>query len=289
MSQNSKTSTTLTISSTSNIIPPMLKEYTIADSVVAFSTTRQGGVSLGAYSSFNINEYCGDTAEHIAENRRLLAQRLGIAPDHIILPHQVHGAEVRQIDADFLQLPENERRMIVEGVDALVTNQRGICIGVSTADCIPVLLYDEAHHAVAAIHAGWRGTVQRIVQTTIDMMHLYYHIQPSELRAIIGPGISRDSFEVGDEVYEEFLQEGFDMAVVACQRPNMKKEGSVDQPLKWHIDLPQSNALLLCQSGVPADRIQSSGICTYQHSDQFFSARQLGIQSGRIFTGIMLR
>lgn len=292
MSQNSKTSTTLTtltISSTSNIIPPMLKEYTIADSVVAFSTTRQGGVSLGAYSSFNINEYCGDTAEHIAENRRLLAQRLGIAPDHIILPHQVHGAEVRQIDADFLQLPENERRMIVEGVDALVTNQRGICIGVSTADCIPVLLYDEAHHAVAAIHAGWRGTVQRIVQTTIDMMHLYYHTQPSELRAIIGPGISRDSFEVGDEVYEEFLQEGFDMAVVACQRPNMKKEGSVDQPLKWHIDLPQCNALLLCQSGVPADRIQSSGICTYQHSDQFFSARQLGIQSGRIFTGIMLR
>lgn len=289
MSQNSKTSTTLTISSTSNIIPPMLKEYTIADSVVAFSTTRQGGVSLGAYSSFNINEYCGDTAEHIAENRRLLAQRLGIAPDHIILPHQVHGAEVRQIGADFLQLPENERRMIVEGVDALVTNQRGICIGVSTADCIPVLLYDEAHHAVAAIHAGWRGTVQRIVQTTIDMMHLYYHTQPSELRAIIGPGISRDSFEVGDEVYEEFLQEGFDMAVVACQRPNMKKEGSVDQPLKWHIDLPQSNALLLCQSGVPADRIQSSGICTYQHSDQFFSARQLGIQSGRIFTGIMLR
>lgn len=289
MSQNSKTSTTLTISSTSNIIPPMLKEYTTADSVVAFSTTRQGGVSLGAYSSFNINEYCGDTAEHIAENRRLLAQRLGIAPDHIILPHQVHGAEVRQIGADFLQLPENERRMIVEGVDALVTNQRGICIGVSTADCIPVLLYDEVHHAVAAIHAGWRGTVQRIVQTTIDMMHLYYHTQPSELRAIIGPGISRDSFEVGDEVYEEFLQEGFDMAVVACQRPNMKKEGSVDQPLKWHIDLPQCNALLLCQSGVPADRIQSSGICTYQHSDQFFSARQLGIQSGRIFTGIMLR
>lgn len=289
MSQNSKTSTTLTISSTSNIIPPMLKEYTIADSVVAFSTTRQGGVSLGAYSSFNINEYCGDTAEHIAENRRLLAQRLGIAPDHIILPHQVHGAEVRQIGADFLQLPENERRMIVEGVDALVTNQRGICIGVSTADCIPVLLYDEVHHAVAAIHAGWRGTVQRIVQTTIDMMHLYYHTQPSELRAIIGPGISRDSFEVGDEVYEEFLQEGFDMAVVACQRPNMKKEGSVDQPLKWHIDLPQCNALLLCQSGVPADYIQSSGICTYQHSDQFFSARQLGIQSGRIFTGIMLR
>lgn len=267
----------------------MLKEYTIADSVVAFSTTRQGGVSLGAYCSFNINEYCGDTAEHIAENRRLLAQRLGIAPDHIILPHQVHGAEVRQIGADFLQLPENERRMIVEGVDALVTNQRGICIGVSTADCIPVLLYDEAHHAVAAIHAGWRGAVQRIVQTTIDMMHLYYHTQPSELRAIIGPGISRDSFEVGDEVYEEFLQEGFDMAVVACQRPNMKKEGSVDQPLKWHIDLPQCNALLLCQSGVSADHIQSSGICTYQHSDQFFSARQLGIQSGRIFTGIMLR
>lgn len=178
--------------------------------------------------------------------------------------------------------------MILEGVDALITDLRGVCIGVSTADCIPVLLYDEVHHAMAAIHAGWRGTVQRIVQKTIEMMCTSFHTRPSELKAVIGPGISKEAFEVGDEVYEEFVQGGFDMPAIADQRPNMKKEGNVDQPMKWHIDLPLCNSLLLQESGIPAVHIHQSGICTYQHSDNFFSARRLGIQSGRIFTGIIL-
>lgn len=266
----------------------MLKEYTVAEGVLAFSTMRKGGVSQGNYSEFNINEYCGDSAEHILENRRLLAERLGVSADHIVMPHQVHGIEVRRVDGEFFSKPETVRKMILEGVDALITDLRGVCIGVSTADCIPVLLYDEAHHAMAAIHAGWRGTVQRIVQKTIEMMCTSFHTRPSELKAVIGPGISKEAFEVGDEVYEEFVQGGFDMPAIADLRPNMKKEGNVDQPMKWHIDLPLCNSLLLQESGIPAVHIHQSGICTYQYSDEFFSARRLGILSGRIFTGIIL-
>lgn len=266
----------------------MLKEYTVAEGVLAFSTMRKGGVSQGNYSEFNINEYCGDSSEHIWENRRLLAERLGVSADHIVMPHQVHGIEVRRVDGEFFSKPETVRKMILEGVDALITDLRGVCIGVSTADCIPVLLYDEAHHAMAAIHAGWRGTVQRIVQKTVEMMCTSFHTHPSELKAVIGPGISKGAFEVGDEVYEEFVQCGFDMPAIADLRPNMKKEGNVDQPMKWHIDLPLCNSLLLQESGIPAVHIHQSGICTYQHSDEFFSARRLGIQSGRIFTGIIL-
>ena len=173
----------------------MNKEYHIAEGVTAFSTTRKGGVSQGNYSEFNINDYCGDCAEHVAENRRKLADGLGISTDHIILPHQVHGVEVRQVAGDYFSMPENIRKMILEGVDAVMTNEKGVCIGVSTADCIPILLYDEEHHAVAAIHAGWRGTLARIVHKTIQEMAFAYHTEPKKLKAVIGPGISLEHFD----------------------------------------------------------------------------------------------
>ena len=279
----------------------MIKEYSIADDVKAFSTTRKGGVSTGNYGEFNINEYCGDAAENIAANRKLLADELGIPANHIIMPHQVHGVEVRQIAGEFLAMPENIQKMILEGVDAVITNQKNLCVGVSTADCIPILLYDGEHHAVAAIHAGWRGTLERIVHKTIQEMAFAYQTDPKKLKAVIGPGISLENFEVGDEVYEAFEQAAFPMDKVAAQYPNaalkasaeererMAAEGNVVQPLKWHINLPLCNEMVLLHNGVKQENIQNCGICTYTHSDEFFSARKLGVESGRIYTGIFLR
>ena len=174
----------------------MFKVYSIASGVKAFSTTRKDGVSQGNYGEFNINEFCGDNAEHVAENRKRLATELGIDTAHLIMPHQVHGVEVRNIADEFFTMPENIRKMVLEGVDAIMTDQAGVCIGVSTADCIPVLLYDEEHHAAAAIHAGWRGTLARIVHKTLQEMAFAYKTDPKKLKAVIGPGISLDSFEV---------------------------------------------------------------------------------------------
>lgn len=102
----------------------MIKEYQVAAGVMAFSTTRKGGVSQGNYGEFNINEYCGDFAEHVAENRKRLATELGIDTAHIIMPHQVHGVEVRNIAGEFLTMPENIRKMVLEGVDAVMTDQK---------------------------------------------------------------------------------------------------------------------------------------------------------------------
>lgn len=278
----------------------MIKEYNIAAGVKAFSTTRKGGVSQGNYGEFNINEYCGDNTEHVAQNRKNLAVELGISTDHIIMPHQVHGVEVRQIAAEYLDMPENIRKMVLEGVDAVITNQAGVCVGVSTADCIPVLLYDEEHHAVAAIHAGWRGTLARIVHKTIQEMAFAYKTEPRKLKAVIGPGISLDSFEVGDEVYEAFEQAAFPMKEIAEQRPNaafvadaaerdrLAAEGNIQQALKWHINLPLCNKQILIHCGVAEENILDSGICTYTHSDEYFSARKMGVESGRIYTAIML-
>ena len=279
----------------------MIQEYNIADSVMAFSTTRKGGVSQGNFGEFNINEYCGDNPEHVAANRKALAAELGIDSAHIIMPHQVHGVEVRQVAGEFLAMPENIRKMILEGVDAVITDQSGVCIGVSTADCIPVLLYDEEHHAIAAIHAGWRGTLARIVHKTIQEMTFAYKTEPKKLKAVIGPGISLENFEVGDEVYEQFEQAAFPMSEIAEQRPNaafaadaaerdrLASEGNVEQPLKWHINLPLCNEKILLHCGVQKENIHDCGICTYAHCDEYFSARKLGAESGRIFTGIMLK
>lgn len=266
----------------------MMYSYNVANGVKAFSTTRRGGVSTGKYGEFNINEYCGDEMNCIVRNRKLLAAELGIAPDHILLPHQVHGVEVGRISEDYFALPDTERKLLLEGIDAVMTDLKGVCVGVSTADCIPILLYDEAHHAAAAIHAGWRGTVKRIVQKTIEEMRTAYHTKTSELKAVIGPGISRVAFEVGSEVYDAFLQAGFDMETITELRPAMTAATDGQPQMKWHIDLPLCNMLQLLQAGLSAGNILQTGICTYSHCDDYFSARRLGIQSGRIYTGILL-
>ena len=256
---------------------PQLDYYDMGSGIVAFSSTRHGGCSKGSYAEFNINHYCGDSEEDIRQNRRALCQLLGITDDRLLMPHQVHETKVVKIDERFFALDDTERRNALKGVDALMTDLKGVCIGVSTADCIPVLLYDEAHHAVCAIHAGWRGTVKRIVMKAVEAMSATYGTQPQQLKAQIGPGIHLDSFEVGDEVYDAFAGEGFPMELISKRQE------------KWHIDLPACNRLQLIASGLQPQHIETSSVCTFQQSEDYFSARRLGISSGRIFTGMMMQ
>ena len=219
---------------------PQLTYYDMGAGVLAFSTMRQGGCSTGNYADFNINNYCGDALEHIARNRQALAALIGVSEQHIVMPHQTHGSVVCRVDA-----PPAE---VLEGVDAVMTDVKGLCIGVSTADCIPILLYDAEHHAACAVHAGWRGTVKRIVQEAVRQMQAAYDSQPCQLKAVIGPGISLKSFEVGDEVYQQFADAGFDMAPIARRYA------------KWHLDLPQCNRIQLEAVGVRD--VWMSDICT---------------------------
>lgn len=255
---------------------PTLKYFPIGGEAVAFSTTRLGGVSTGNYAEFNINPYCGDSTAHVQTNRVALAQALGIAPERIVMPHQVHGTRLLVVDAELINAAgEAESRL--EGVDGLLTRERGLCIGVSTADCIPIILYDRRLHAAAAIHAGWRGTVKGIARLAVEAMTEAFGSRPSDLTAVLGPGISLAAFEVGDEVYEAFARAGFPMDRVA------RRCG------KWHIDLPECNRWLLAEAMVAPEDILATDICTWQQAGTFFSARRLGQQSGRIFTGILLK
>ena len=202
----------------------------------------------------------------------------------ILLPsHQVHGIRTFVIDRDFLSLPPLEQVLRLHGVDALCTNIPGLCIGVKTADCIPVLLYNEDGTVVSAVHAGWKGTVKRIVEHSIDVLVAQYHIRPQELHAIIGPGISLDSFEVGDEVYAQFQEAGFPMEQIARKYP-----ATTAQPLsKWHIDLWEANRLQLVAKQVKLGHIHVCGIDTMTNTN-FFSARRMKECTGRIINGIMI-
>ncbi len=261
---------------------PELLEYNLGDRVRAFSTTRSGGTSVGAYAYFNITHYCGDNAEAVRQNRKLLCAELGISDNCLFLPRQVHGTEIFQVNDDFLKRSAEEREQCLDGIDALTTDIPGLCIGVSTADCIPVLLYDERHHAIAAVHAGWRGTVNRIVEKTISHMHERFGTEGKDLHAVIAPGISPEAFEVGDEVYEAFADANFPMQQIARRYPAAGES-------KWHIDLWAANFLQLEACGLSLSSIQVSGICTVRESSRFFSARRLGTASGRIFNGILLK
>lgn len=193
------------------------------------------------------------------------------------MPHQTHKTVSRIIDEEFFALSAEEQKEVLEGVDAVCTNLKNVCVCVSTADCIPVLLYDEVKGVISAVHAGWRGTVARIVEKNIEVLQSVYGIETENLHAIIGPGISLDAFEVGDEVYEAFREAGFEMEKIAKRYE------------KWHIDLPLCNKLQLMKMGVKEENIFMSNICTFNNSEEFFSARKLSINSGRILNGLVLK
>ncbi|MBR4962445.1 MAG: peptidoglycan editing factor PgeF [Muribaculaceae bacterium] len=252
-----------------------LLKYNLSDDVIAFSTKRGGGE--GCYDAFNITHYCGDKEEHVAACREELCVELNIEDDNLILPRQTHETNIINIDKKFLSLSKTERDNQLYGIDAIITSLPSVCIGVSTADCVPILLYDTERKIVVAIHAGWRGTVQRIVEKTVAYMQDKFSTSPHAIMAVICPSIGMEAFEVGDEVYDAFLDEGFDMIKIAKRYK------------KWHINLWEANRIQLLKYGVASENIQLASICTYTNHNEFFSARRLGINSGRIYNGIMIK
>lgn len=248
--------------------------------VAHFVTTRRGGTSKGTYGSFNCSPYTNDSCVNVNRNQYELFQRMEHQIKELLIPEQVHGCESLIIGESFFEDSQEMRRRVLQGMDALITNVPGYCVCVTTADCVPVLLYDRKRQVVAAVHAGWKGTVKHIVSNVMEHMKEKFGTQGEDVVACIGPSISLESFEVGNEVYEAFEESGFDMPLISAK----KKETG-----KYHIDLWEANRMELLHAGVPAEQIELSGICTYIHHDEFFSARRLGIDSGRILSGIMIR
>ena len=204
--------------------------------------------------------------------------RDAILPYPVVQAHQTHGVEVAVIDR-FMTREE------LEGKDALITDVKGLAIGVRTADCIPVLMYDPEHGVVAAVHSGWRGTMARIASHALEVLHERFNTSPCSLKVIIGPGIRMDSFQVGEDVAVAFREAGFPMDRIWEFRGPRKGEGSMDGG--HHINLPEAVRIALLESGVPENSIFDCGVDTYT-SPQFYSARREGVGCGRIINSIRL-
>ena len=211
--------------------------------IAHFVTTRKGGVSKGPFSSFNMGNYSDDCSIDIYENR-----------------------QTDKIEALY-------------GIDASITHLKDLFICATTADCVPILLYDKKLQIIAAIHAGWKGIVGNIIENTIAKMKEAYNTNPSHIVAAIGPSISQKNYEVGDELITEFNKSGFDLssATLFNQQTN-----------KWHIDLKLVSHNELVRLGVVPNQIETSTLCTYDESELFFSARRQTIVSGRMLSGIKL-
>ena len=197
-----------------------------------FVTTRHGGVGKGKYGTFNCSPYCGDDPLPVGENQKRLCSALNISPERLIFPHQVHDTKIAVINTDYPALRVDEKMNLLDGVDAVINRIPGYCLCVSTADCVPVLLYDDKNRVVAAIHAGWRGTVNKIVSRTLSEMHRMFGSDGKTIYAAIGPSISKEAFEVGDEVYHAFKINGFTMNEISFRNPESGK---------YHFDLWQAN------------------------------------------------
>jgi len=199
------------------------------------------------------------------------------------MPKQVHGTEIVFVNQE-ISYDETAELQAFEA-DAVVTQEKDLWIGVRTADCVPVLLYDPVSRTVAAVHAGWRGSVKHIVTHVIESMQERLHISPENLLAMIGPSICAESFEVGEEVAMAFRAAGRADCVIS---KTMDLKGHLMTYKKPHIDLWLSNVMDLLEAGVSLDQIDCTPVCTFQNDEVLFSARKQGIDTGRIVTAIKL-
>lgn len=200
-------------------------------------------------------------------------------PYPVIQGHQVHGSRVALITRPGMTREE------LEGYDAFITDLPGVSIGVRTADCVPILLYDPTKRVIAAVHSGWKGTVQKIAGITIGILEKEFKTTPADLWALIGPSIGPESFQVGEEVVTLFKEAGFPMSRIwAFQGPG---DGS---PMSGghHIDLWQANKWILQDCGLRAEHIWNPEIDTYT-DPSFYSARREGPACGRNINAIILK
>ncbi|MCM1076453.1 MAG: polyphenol oxidase family protein [Bacteroides sp.] len=234
-------------------------------------TTGRGEMEMSAspYDGFNLCHYTGDDPDHVKTCRNLLASAIGVEPDRIVVPRQTHSVNVAVIDSLPIDMEE------LEDVDGIVTTLRGVAIGVSTADCVPVILVDEVVGVIGAFHAGWRGAVGGIVENGVGRM-VELGASAGRIRAFVGPAICVNCFEVGDEVASRFPEE----CVVRY-----------DDGRRPHVDLPGYVMHVLRNAGVSSCNIEpfSYECCTRCHPSRYFSARAIGVDSGRNFTFVMLR
>ena len=230
-------------------------------------TTRMGGVSEGYCSTMNISTTRGDAPEAVEENRKRLARALGVKVEDFTYTHQTHTTNVAVVR-------EEDRGKRFMETDGMVTNVPGICLVTFYADCVPLYFVDPVQNAIGLSHSGWRGTVGRMGQVTLEKMKEVYGTRPEDIYAAIGPSICQDCYEVSGDVIEEF-QKSFKKSV--CPQLFYKKENG-----KYQLNLWRANQLVLTEAGVAEQKIAVTNLCTHCNPEILFSHRSTGVKRGNL-------
>jgi YfiH family protein len=236
-------------------------ESLAAEGLVHEVFTRLGGVSLSPFATLNVGHTVGDSPAAVAENHARIYHHLGLIAGGVVSAHQVHGNRVAVVAAA-------AAGQLFPNTDGLVTNSPGIAFLLRFADCQPILLYDPVRHALALVHAGWRGVAQGIARRAVETMQEAFGTRPTDLIAGLGPAIGPCCYTVGDDV----------AAAMGYALPAWSKVMHAAEE-GWRFDLPAANAQQLAAAGV--QRIEQAGLCTACHNDEFFSHRADHGQTGR--------
>lgn len=261
-------------------------------------TTRMGGVSEGIFSSMNLNFNRGDDSDKVRENYVRIGKILDITPDDMVLSMQTHTTNIRRI----YRLDAGKgivKPLDYEDVDGLVTDEAGIALVTSYADCVPLYFVDRRKHAIGLAHSGWKGTAAGMGACMVDRMREEFGSSPEDIAAAIGPSICRDCYEVSGEVAEVFTElfaddrelideitgsgyrSGYGRRNVCIAEPG-KEAG------KYQLDLWLANLLILRKAGIPLENIEVTDICTCHNPDYLFSHRASRGKRGNLSAFLML-
>lgn len=244
-----------------------------------FVSTRVGGMSPAPYESLNLGFHVEDNPETVLQNRERLAANMGISLSDFTIPKQIHSGTVTIVTEQMRGYGAADLDTAVEATDAMITDAPRLCLTVLAADCVLVLFYDPKKQVIAAVHAGWRGTVKLAAQKTAETLKQEFNCNPTNVLVGIGPSIGPCHYEVGPEVIEQ-VEDTFGSTDGYIN--NESPDG------KGYFNLWEANKRQILEVGIPVQNIEVAQICTYCSAHLFFSERHQKGRTGRFGAGIML-
>ena len=229
-------------------------------------STRKGGVSKEHLASLNLSFSVEDAKENVLENFRRIGERFGKTPEDFVLSKQSHETKVLKVGTKDRGKGITKDRDY-EGIDALITDEKGIILSCFSADCVPILFYDPIHKAVGACHSGWRGTKGKILQNVVEEMRQHFSSNPAEILIAIGPSICKEQYVVSEDLALSFLEDYPDLGEdTASPIQRISKD-------KFQLDLWDLNRRIALDCGIKEEHISISGYCTMENPELFFSHR----------------
>ena len=236
--------------------------------VICATSTRRGGVSSKPYESLNLAYHVNDNPISVTENRQRFCKEIGIDVSSLVLARQVHGDRIEIVESKDTGRGAYGIEDAIPDTDAMITTSKSISIGILTADCVPVMIFDPVKLAIGVAHAGWKGTILMLPAKTVLKMKESFGTDPSDCMVVLGPSIGFCCYEVGEELISQFDKA---FGTGKCTKGNK-------------LDLPRAVEYQLVDVGVSMDNITSEGSCTACNLNLFYSHRAENGITGRMMS-----